>query len=338
MATRTLEARGAGGTDLGRMGVLPVMALGALSGIVGVTWDIAWHIDKGRDSFFTPPHNFIYAAMLLTLAVAAWALARDRRATPLHLPVGRARLHPGALIVAFGAVLVLAFAPADELWHRLFGADVSLWAPMHLIGLTGLILLAFGGLVAAWVERQLAPPARRVRFERATVLFGALLLGWMMLLLAEYEFNLPAYPMAWHPLLLAALPPLALLLLARLRPVPWAATWAAVLFTLLRLALAGGLMLTARFDLAGQSRPLIPVLLLAAVAADLLARRAPAWLAGLAVGALALLATAPIVAFGPVNWHPRALAWGVPAGLVLAAASGVLGARIAAALRPREAA
>lgn len=338
MASRTLRAQDEGeGRDLWRLGALPVMALGALSGLVGVYWDIAWHIDRGRDSFFSPPHNFIYTAMLITLGVGAYALVRDRRASRLHLRVGRARLHPGALVAALGAALELTFAPADELWHRMFGADVTLWAPMHLVGLVGLILLAFGGLVASWVERQLAPSERRRRFERLTVLFAALLLGWLMLLLAEYEFNVPAFPMLWHPLLLAGLPPFALLLVARLRPVPWAATWTALLFTLLRLGLAGGLMLTARADLAGQSRPLIPVLLLAGVAADLLARRAPAWLAGPVVGALALAATWPLVALGTVTWYPAALAWGVAAGLLLAAGTGPLGAAVAAALRPRGA-
>jgi hypothetical protein len=38
--------------DLWSMGVLPVMALGALSSLIGVYWDIAWHVDIGRDTFF----------------------------------------------------------------------------------------------------------------------------------------------------------------------------------------------------------------------------------------------------------------------------------------------
>ncbi len=320
--------------DLWQLGVLPVVLAGALSGLVGVYWDIAWHLDKGRDSFFTPPHNFIYLAILATLGASLYGLVRERRASPLHFPVGPWRLHPGLLVVALSAALDLFFAPADELWHRFFGVDVTLWAPMHLIGLSALTLLAFGGLVSSWLERALSPRARQHFFARLTVVFGALLLGLFGLWLAEYEFNIPAFPMLWHPLLLSALPVFVLVLMARLRPVPWAATWTAIGFTLLRLGLAGLLIATERFDLAGASRPAIPLLLLSGLAADwLVSRRTPPLLTGLLVGALGLAANAVLVlASGRPDWHPAALGLGVPAGLLLAAFLGLLGARTAEAL------
>lgn len=323
--------------DLWRSGVLPVLLAGALSGLLGIYWDISWHIDIGRDSFFSPPHNFIYGALLITLLVGVWGLLRDRRASALHLPVGRGRLHPGLLIVAVGSALVLFFAPADDLWHRLFGADVTLWAPMHLIGVLGLHLLTFGGLVTVWVERRLASDAGRRRFfALLALLFGALLLGWLMLVLAEFEFNVPAFPMLWHPLLLIGLPTFALTLMARLRPLPWAATWSALLFSGFRLLLAGLLILAAQLDLAGLSRPMIPLLIGGALMADLLVRsgRATPLLLGLAVGAALLLGNWPLALLGAPNWHPASLAWGVPFGLLLAVVCAWLGLAVAAALEP----
>jgi hypothetical protein len=74
--------------NLWQMGVLPVMMLGALSSLIGVYWDIAWHIDVGRDSFFTMPHNFIYAGMLIVLLTTAWGLLADSRATSFHWRLG----------------------------------------------------------------------------------------------------------------------------------------------------------------------------------------------------------------------------------------------------------
>lgn len=334
-ATRPSASVRAAGRDLWQLGVLPVLALGALSGLLGVYWDIAWHIDKGRDSFFTPPHNFIYSAILATLFASLYGLLRDRRATALHLPLGRARLHPGLLIVAVAAALDLFFAPADELWHRLFGIDVTLWAPMHLIGLSALTLLAFGGLVTSWLERALSESARRQRFfARLTVAFAALLLALMGLWLAEYEFNVPAFPMFWHPLLLTGLPVLLLVLMAWLKPVPWAATWTALGFSALRLGLAGALMATASFDLAGLTRPAIPLLLLGGLAADLLVtHRLPLWLTGLVLGAVGFLSNyALVLATGELNWYPAALLVGVPAGLALAVALAYLGDAVAGAL------
>jgi hypothetical protein len=320
--------------DLWRLGVLPVLAVGAVAGLFGVYWDIAWHIDKGRDSFFSPPHTFIYLAMLAALTMSVYGLARDRRGSRWHLSVGRLRLHPGLLIVAVAAGLELFFAPADELWHRVFGADATLWGPMHLIGLSALALLAFGGLVSAWVERALAASAdRQAFFARLAVGFGAALLGLSVLFLAEYEYRVPAFPMFWQPLLITALPVFALVLLARLRPVPFAATWAALGFTALRLALAGFLMLTAGQDLAGLSRPALPLLLITGLAADLLAPRLPLWALGLALGLTGFLSNwALVLAFGGLPWHAGALALGLPLGLLLAVGAAYLGAVVAGAL------
>ena len=322
--------------DLWRSGLLPVLALGALAGLLGIYWDIAWHIDKGRDSFFTPPHNFIYLSILIVLLMSVYGLVRDRRQSPLHLRLGRFRVHPGVLIVAVGAGLELFFAPADELWHRVFGLDVTLWAPMHLIGVTGLTLYAFGGLVTSWVERRLALTEKRKRlFGYVSVFFAAALLGWTMLLLAEYEFGTPAFPMFWQPLLLMGLPVFVLVLLARLKPVPWAATWTAVAFTGLRLLLAGLLLTTSRFDLAGDSRPAIPLLVLSGVAADLLVRRgAPTWLTGSVVAAVTLVSNLPLTVLSELSWYAGALLRGVPAGFVLAIVMAYLGRATTDALEP----
>lgn len=53
-------------------------------------------------------------------------------------------------------MLELLLAPMDELWYQRFGLDVTLWAPMHLIGILGLTLASFGSLVSVWLELRLA--------------------------------------------------------------------------------------------------------------------------------------------------------------------------------------
>ena len=321
--------------DLWTLGVLPVLALGALAGLLGIYWDVAWHIDVGRNTFFTPPHNFLFASIAVVLATSFYGLLRDRRDTPFHLRWGTLRLHPGVLIVAVGAALELLFAPMDELWHQLFGLDVTLWAPMHLIGILGLTLASFGGLVSAWLEQRLAVnEARRRHFGRVTLFFAAAVLGWTLLLLAEFDFNTPQFPSFWHPVLLTGLPPLVLVLVRTLTARRWAATLTALLYTAFRLGLAGGLTTTASLDLAGDTRPLIPLLLVAGLAVDLLARRDhPGWLLGLAAGAVILLTNWPLVALGGgIVWYPEVLARAVLPGLALAAATGASGAWVAGSL------
>ena len=335
-----LDQRGAG-YDLWGLGVLPVLAAGAVAGFLGIYWDISWHIDKGRDTFFTPPHDFIYTNMVIVLGASLYGMWRDRRQTPFHLPAGPFRFQAGILIVAVGAALVLAFAPLDDLWHRLFGVDVTVWGPMHLVGILGLALSRFGGVVCAWLDRELTVnPRRRRLLGDVTLFFAMLLLGGSVLAVSEYEFMVPQYPMVWHPILLAGLPVFTLVLVARLTPRPWAATLVAVGFTALRLALAAWLAAASQLDLAGVSQPIIPLLIPAGLAVDVLvARGARGWIAGLAAGAVTLavnglLIDASASATGGIHlvWTTTTLERAVVPALLLSALLGAAGAVVADAI------
>jgi hypothetical protein len=299
--------------DLWSIGVLPILALGSLAGLTGVYWDIAWHIDKGRDSFFSPPHNLIYAFMLIVLVMSLYGLIRDQRSTPFHLNIGPMKLHPGLLIVAVGAMLVLFFAPADDLWHRIFGPDATLWGPMHLIGLVGFTMATFGGFLSSWLERSLSTKRQKL-FSVSAFFFAVILLGWTMLYLAEYEYRIQVFPTFWHSLLLMALPTFSLVLVAKLLPFRWAATLTALAFTAFRLLLAGYLAVTANYDLAGQTKPALPILIVTGFVIDLLMRRkVPLWLIGIVSAGVSFAANY----FQQQNWYAGALSVGIPLGLLL---------------------
>ncbi|MEZ4606112.1 MAG: hypothetical protein R2880_16800 [Deinococcales bacterium] len=313
--------------NLWRLGFLPLLALGLFSGFIGVYWDIAWHIDKGRDSFFTPPHNFIYSAMAIVLLMSIFALLRDRRDSPYHLKLGRLRLHPGVLLVALGAALELLFAPADDFWHRLYGPEVSLWAPMHLIGLLALSLASLGAMVTAWLEGHLNPN-KQAFFAALSLYFCAIFLGWHMIFLAEYAFGVPVFPMWVHVVFLSALPVLSLWLASHLRPFALSATAVAVIYTLMHLFLLGLLsFVNQQLDWGGATQPLIANVLLAAFLADLLATRSwPLWLKAIAISLgsfvgnwlLFKLSFSLSLTQSAINWHPQALMLGLPFAIVLA--------------------
>jgi len=331
--------------DLWALGILPVLAAGALAGFLGIYWDISWHIDKGRDTFFTSPHDFIYISLAIVLTVSLYGMWRDRRETPFHLRAGAYRFQAGILIVAVGAALVLVFAPLDDLWHRLFGVDVTLWGPMHLVGILGLTLARFGGLVCAWLDRELtSDPGRRRLLGDVSLFFAIVLVGGSVLAVAEYEFMVPQYPMVLHPILLAGLPVFTLVLAARLAPRPWAATLVTFGFTALRLALAAWLIAASRMDLAGVSRPAIPMLIPAGLAVDLLiARGVPGWGAGLVAGAVTLavnlvLINASAPAFGGIQlfWTDAVIRHAIVPSLLLSALMGTAGAAVADSLGVRR--
>jgi hypothetical protein len=64
-------------------------------------------------------------------------------------------------------------APIDALWHRLFGLDVTLWSPPHLMGFLGGMINTVGCLLIAW---EAYPESSCARLA-ALVVGGAWLYG-----------------------------------------------------------------------------------------------------------------------------------------------------------------
>jgi hypothetical protein len=201
---------------------------------------------------------------------------------------------------------------------------------MHLVGLLGFTTATFGGLISSWLEYS-HNPARMLLWT--TLLFASILLGWSMLYLAEYEYIIPAFPIFWHILLLTGLPTFTLVFISRLNPVTYAATLTTVFFTTFRLGLALWLVVTSSQNLAGDSRPAIPLLVFAGLLTDFLTRRkTPLWLTGFWVGIISLLSNLPLALWQNFSWHTQALLIGIPLGLVLSVLLAYLGNSVAQAL------
>ncbi len=66
--------------------------------------------------------------------------------------IGRA---PGAAwpwgwtLSMLGAGMLVSAAPFDDLWHRLYGIDVTIWSPPHMAGVFGALVIGWG-LVLLW--------------------------------------------------------------------------------------------------------------------------------------------------------------------------------------------
>ena len=162
-----------------------VLLVGKLLGAWGLTWDIQWHLFIGRDTFWIPPHLMMYSGVTAGFLVAVLVLALDTRdqrggvrrrggVTMLGLTSTR-----GIHLAAWGVALLLLAAPIDDLWHRLFGLDVTLWSPPHLLGLLGSAVNTIGTLLIA-VEAY--PLHARMRLA-ALILGGGLLWGGVRVVL-----------------------------------------------------------------------------------------------------------------------------------------------------------
>jgi hypothetical protein len=210
----------------------------------GVQWDIQWHVLIGRDSFWIPPHVMTYAgvalAVLVSFGVLAWETLiggpdRAPGAPPVLRILGLAGTR-GFHLAAWGIGLTVLAAPIDDLWHRLFGLDVTLWSPPHLLGILGAVINSFACLVIA---REVYPEGSWARLA-ALVLTGAVLYGGLHLTVdpstrvAYLYGGVLFYTLA---ILSALILPLAHVTTARLSNSRWAP--AALLVVLIGLGLVG---------------------------------------------------------------------------------------------------
>jgi hypothetical protein len=199
-----------------RVGLWTILA-GHLLATWGTQWDIQWHLTIGRDTFWIPPHVMTYGGVtvivLASFGTLAWATVR--RAARGTLRVVGLTGTPGYHLAAWGIALTVLAAPIDDLWHRLFGLDVTLWSPPHLLGLLGGIVNA----AACWViAQEVYPRGSRARLA-ALVVAGAFVYSGLVVAaqpgvrIAYVHGGLRFFT---YPLLAALMAPLPLVVTARL--------------------------------------------------------------------------------------------------------------------------
>lgn len=238
------------------------IALGALAAFFGTYWDDAWHTDRGRDSFFIPPHLTLYAGVALIGAVVGlWALARiwRRRHDGWRSAVGDSLHYPPLALAVVGDVATLAAGGIDNWWHGAFGRDAVLWSPPHLLGILGMLAVGAGILLAT---RGLGGTVGRALQAGA----GALVLGACVIPVMEFESDVPQFAELWYLPTLTAGIAFALLLVHAVNPAPWAAVAAALVYMALRLAIFGAL------GLLGLTTAMVPPIIVPALVLDLTRR------------------------------------------------------------------
>ncbi len=181
---------------------------------IGLAWDIQWHRWLGRDAFLTPPHLIIYTgavgAGLICIVVVLVETQRYWRRVPgvddtstssllgtFHAPLG-------FFVAGFGALTMAVAAPFDNYWHQLYGIDVTLWAPFHVMGLIGAGIAYLGSTYALAAElvrsRRDGTAGRRVMiFGWPGISLGALfaLTALLRLVRVAMEPSIETFP-TWH--------------------------------------------------------------------------------------------------------------------------------------------
>jgi hypothetical protein len=319
-----------------------------ITAVFGLYWDVSLHIDRGRDpGVFSNPSHFFILAGLYGIFAAGWfsiCLSREDRPDrpgPTAIRITRDWYAPlgGLMMCGAGAFSLLGF-PLDDFWHRLFGQDVTLWGPTHLM-LIGGAAMTLVGIAIIQVEvrravRQSGLPDREygwVRHLRHVWLPGGLLVG-LSTFQGEYDFGVPQFQLIYHPLLIMLAAGVGLVA-ARVWLGPGRALGAVAFFIAMR-----GLLALGVHDSLGQSLPHFPLYIAEALlvegAALIVSPKRP-----LAFGAVAgaLIGTVGLAAewgwshvWMPIPWPAEILPETIALGLAMAVAASLIGAWVGARL------
>ena len=317
--------------------------------LLGMYWDISLHIDDGRDPgpLANPAHYLILAGLfgVFSAGVLAMGMPREKPvATAIRVGYGWEAPVGGLLMASCGAFALAGF-PLDDMWHRLFGQDVTLWGPTHLMLIGGAGMTLIGQAVLLQEGRRARRAERGVAAERTRsgarapawrqiAIMGGLLIG-LSTFQAEFDFGVPQFRAVLQPALIALAAGIALVA-ARV----WIGRGGAVAAALFFVALRGLIALLVG-PLLGETTPSLPLYLGEALAIELaavlVARRGP-----LALGAAGGFLAGTLGFATEWGWTHLAmkLPWEpaiLPEALILAAvagtAGGLLGALVGCALR-----
>jgi hypothetical protein len=212
--------------------------------VIGFYWDVAWHIDNGRDQqLFTPSHvmilvglgGLIYAAGIAVLFASIDKAETAMRWGFLHVPWS------AVLLVALGLGGVTAFG-FDALWHEAYGVDVTLWSPPHI----QLVVSGSLGTIALWLMLAEARPYAEPTLlgKGINVLTAGTILVGMSTLQGEFDYGVPQFQVLYLPILIMIAAGFTLMAVRRALG-PWGALMVVGVYLILRGFLAfaiGGVM------------------------------------------------------------------------------------------------
>ena len=218
----------------------PTVVGAAVCVMIGVYWDISWHMSIGRDSFWTPAHLMIQAGGLIAGLSSGYvalrttfggdAVARDHAVTFWGF---RAPL--GAWVCIWGCLAMVASAPFDNWWHDAYGLDVRIISPPHSVLALGIAAIGVGALLLslAWQNRD-GPHQRRAMW--LLIVAGALLLMDRAIMLTEYSGKNQMHSGLYYRVSMFAYP-MAIIMMTRASKLRWAGTRTAAVFMGIMLAL-----------------------------------------------------------------------------------------------------
>lgn len=185
--------------------------------LFGFIWDVSLHIGNGRDdgALANPAHYFILIGLfgIFVAGCTAIVLPFDRPGPAAVRITDHWYAPVGGLVMAGCGLYALMGFPLDDMWHRIFGQDVTLWGPTHLMMIGG---AGFSTLAALYLEHEgrkdrpadAAPDGIGLKFVQYLA-FAGVLIGASVYQI-EFDFGVPQFRQVFQPMLIAAAAALAL--------------------------------------------------------------------------------------------------------------------------------
>ncbi|HEY5003039.1 MAG TPA: hypothetical protein VII61_07810 [Ktedonobacteraceae bacterium] len=171
--------------------------LGSILFLLGTSWDIQWHSLIGRDRTLIPPHIIMLSGVAISGIASLVAVFIETvlvRRYPLiaqnSTRFGNA-LHSslGTYIAGYAALNAAIAFPLDAYWHALYGIDVAIWAPFHIMFVMGMAIVALGAAFMLVSAANLAGDNGSHRAKRIGSLGGIVAFGTMLGLLTILLFD-----------------------------------------------------------------------------------------------------------------------------------------------------
>jgi hypothetical protein len=222
-----------------QVGALPwqlaAVVFAATSVIVGLVWDISWHMTIGRDTFWTPAHLAIYTGGAVAGLASGFEVLRrsffvKERA---HDDVTVWRIFHGPLggwLCIWGAVAMLTSAPFDDWWHDAYGLDVKIISPPHALLALGFITILAGAVLMA-VAQQSRDEGTESRAPWVVAYTNGLVITMLSIFTTEYHDRVQMHQGIFY-LVSAIVFPYVLSASVRNTRLRYPATAAAAFFTL----------------------------------------------------------------------------------------------------------
>jgi hypothetical protein len=245
--TTPLEPAGAR-PQAGLLGIPPYVYAVTLSScfvVIGVIWDISWHISIGRDGLFSAPHLAIYLGAVVSGCFSGYQVLKTTFAGTPAEKAHNVRFWGvfysslGALFCIWGAFAMLTSAPFDDWWHNTYGLDVKILSPPHTVLVMGIVAIQFGAMfsvlalqnredrLAGWSEAFVA--RRNDRLRLMYVITAGLVLTIVFVFNSESMGRHAMHHSGFYQLA-AGIFPVLLVAVARSSKLRWAVTATTVVY------------------------------------------------------------------------------------------------------------